>query len=114
MVTLAHQLDDARLLGDVKGFLNHIYASQQDDGWFGPDPFNSSLPRLLWPRYLAMLGLIQYAEADPSEFKPITDLIHAFWPVAVDMFAKGDLGNDSLGEQYAYTQVRWEEVGSPA
>lgn len=33
-------------------------------------------------------------------------------PYAAEKFASGDLGDPSLGEQYGYQQVRWEEVGA--
>ena len=57
-VALAHQLQNDTLLGYTESFLNHILASRHPSGDFGPGPFNTSLPTLLWPRYLIMLGLI--------------------------------------------------------
>ncbi|KZT04944.1 uncharacterized protein LAESUDRAFT_715247 [Laetiporus sulphureus 93-53] len=109
-VALAHQLQNDTLLGYVRSFLDYVYASQEESGNFGPPPFNTSLPVLLWPRYMVMLGLIQYAEADPSEFTNITNLLHNFVPYAAERFASGDLGTADQGDQYAYQQVRWEEV----
>jgi hypothetical protein len=106
MITLAFQSGDTRLQADVKAFLNKVIASRKSDGWFGPEAFNSKLPRLLWPRWLALLGLVQYAEADSTQFKPITDLMHAFWPLVQSMYASNQLGNASLDESYAYTQAR--------
>ena len=57
-VALAHQLQNDTLLGYTETFLNHVLASRHPSGDFGPGPFNASLPTLLWPRYLIMLGLI--------------------------------------------------------
>lgn len=109
-VALAHQLEDETLLRYVKTFLEHVYASQEPSGYFGPHPFNTSLPTLLWPRYLTMLGLIQYAEADGNERKTICDLIHAFVPYAAEKFANNDVGDPALGGQYGFQHVRWEEL----
>ncbi|EED81549.1 predicted protein [Postia placenta Mad-698-R] len=111
-VALAYQTQNETLREYTKTFLDYVYASQESSGYFGPYPFDSSLPTLLWPRYMTMLGLIQYAEADASETSKISDLLHAFVPYAAEKFASGDLGDPSLGEQYGYQQVRWEEVGA--
>ncbi|PCH35389.1 hypothetical protein WOLCODRAFT_139880 [Wolfiporia cocos MD-104 SS10] len=109
-VALAHQLEDPVLLNHTKSFLDYVYASQEPSGYFGPYPFDSSLPTLLWPRYMTMLGLIQYAEADPSEATKISDLLHDFATYATEKFASGNLGTAAEGEQYTYQQVRWEEL----
>jgi len=60
MVSLAFQLEDERLLGQVKSFLDWTLDHQGKDGWIGPEPFvaNATVPRLVWPRYLMLLGLI--------------------------------------------------------
>ena len=60
MVALAFQLEDSRLIGQVKDFLDWTLENQGDDGWIGPEPFvaNATIPRLTWPRYLVLLGLI--------------------------------------------------------
>jgi len=60
MVALAFQLEDPKLLDQVRTFLDWTLDHQQDDGWIGPelpDP-DSPTPRLVWPRYLILLGLI--------------------------------------------------------
>lgn len=106
MIALAFQSGDSRLQADVKKFLDKVIASRKSDGWFGPETFNSALPRVLWPRWLALLGLIQYAEADPTQFKAITDLFHAFWPLVQKMYDNNQLGNGAGNESYAYTQAR--------
>lgn len=60
MVSLAFQLQDPRLLGQVREFLDWTLAHQGADGWIGPESFvaNATTPRLVWPRYLVLLGLI--------------------------------------------------------
>jgi hypothetical protein len=59
MVALAFQLQDQRLIGQVRQWLDYVLEHQQSDGWFGPDvASNGTVPRLVWPRYLALLGLI--------------------------------------------------------
>ncbi|KAJ3711734.1 hypothetical protein C8R42DRAFT_334064 [Lentinula raphanica] len=112
MVALAFQLQDARLIGQVKTFLDWTLDHQQDDGWLGPEPFvtNASEPRLIWPRYLLLLGLVQYAEADPTQTERIVDAMHKFVPAVHDIFANNTQGDPSLGFQYDYQYVRWEEM----
>jgi hypothetical protein len=60
MVSLAFQLNDQRLIGQVRSFLDWTLDHQGEDGWLGPEPFvpNATIPRLVWPRYLLLLGLI--------------------------------------------------------
>lgn len=63
VVTLAFQLKDSRLMSQAKRFLDYMIEHQETDGWFGPHAFNltdavADAPPLLWPRYLAMLGLV--------------------------------------------------------
>ncbi|KAL8283674.1 hypothetical protein RQP46_005469 [Phenoliferia psychrophenolica] len=74
IVPLAFQLDDAKLKKQVKAFLDYMLDHQQADGWLGPD--GPDRPRLIWPRYLALFGLMQYAEADPSETTRIVAAMH--------------------------------------
>ncbi|TFY63122.1 hypothetical protein EVJ58_g3436 [Rhodofomes roseus] len=109
-VGLAYQLQNETLLNYTQTFLDYVLDSQESSGNFGPPPFNTSLPVLLWPRYMIMLGLIQHAEADPSQATAINDLMHNFVSYAAERFAAGDLGTEDLGEQYGYQQVRWEEL----
>ncbi|TFY52235.1 hypothetical protein EVJ58_g10129 [Rhodofomes roseus] len=109
-VALAYQLRNDTLIGYTENFLDHVLASRHPSGNFGPDPFNTSLPVLLWPRYLVMLGLIQHAEADPARKQEICDLMHAFVPYATKRFADGDIGDEDLGGQYGFQVVRWEEL----
>ncbi len=60
MVSLAFQLNDQRLIGQVRSFLDWTLDHQGNDGWIGPEAFvpNATIPRLVWPRYLILLGLI--------------------------------------------------------
>ncbi|EPS93631.1 hypothetical protein FOMPIDRAFT_1063456 [Fomitopsis schrenkii] len=108
-VALAHQVQNETLLNYTQTFLNYVLNSQDSSGNFGPGPFDTSLPILLWPRYMIMLGLIQHAEADPTQAPAINDVLHNFAVYAAERFAAGDLGSPDLGEQYGYQQVRWEE-----
>ena len=53
MVSLAFLLEDQRLIGQVREFLDWTLDHQGEDGWLGPEPFvpNATIPRLPWPRY---------------------------------------------------------------
>ncbi|KAF8827372.1 hypothetical protein HHX47_DHR4000065 [Lentinula edodes] len=112
MVALAFQLQDDRLIDQVQKFLDWTLDNQQDDGWLGPEPFvdNASEPRLVWPRYLLLLGLVQYAEADPTQTGRIVNAMHKFTAAVHDIFANNTQGDPSLGFQYDYQYVRWEEM----
>ncbi|KAJ7196912.1 hypothetical protein C8J57DRAFT_1419137 [Mycena rebaudengoi] len=112
MVSLAFQLEDQRLIGQLREFLDWTLDHQQSDGWLGPEPFvaNATIPRLVWPRYLILMGLIQYAEADPTQAPRIKDAMHKFVALANTIWKTNQQGNPSLGFQFDYQHVRWEEL----
>uniref|UniRef100_A0A0W0FV11 Duf1680 domain containing protein n=2 Tax=Moniliophthora roreri TaxID=221103 RepID=A0A0W0FV11_MONRR len=111
-ISLAFQLNDERLISQVRTFLDWTLQNQQEDGWIGPevlDP-NSTTPRLTWPRYLVLLGLIQYAEADPTQTDRIVDAMHRFVSLVHDIWKDNKQGGPELGFQFDYQYVRWEEM----
>ncbi|KAJ7583639.1 hypothetical protein C8J56DRAFT_954591 [Mycena floridula] len=112
MVAMAFQLGDARLIGEVHDFLNWTLSNQGSDGWLGPEPFvaNATIPRLVWPRYLLLLGMVQYAEADPTQTERIVDAFHRFAALAHTIWATNSEGDESQGFQFGYQFVRWEEL----
>ncbi|KAJ7033743.1 hypothetical protein C8F04DRAFT_1104026 [Mycena alexandri] len=112
MVSLAFQLQDQRIMGQVRDFLDWTLDHQGEDGWIGPEPLvaNATLPRLLWPRYLVLMGLIQYAEADPTQTTRILDAMHSFLSLVHTVFQTNQQGDPSLGFQFDYQYVRWEEL----
>ncbi|KAF8157818.1 hypothetical protein B0H34DRAFT_430303 [Crassisporium funariophilum] len=112
MVSLAFQLEDKRLLGQVRSFLDWTLDHQGVDGWIGPESFvaNATIPRIVWPRYLVLLGLIQYAEADASQTERILDSMHKFLSLVNTIWKTGQQGQPSQGFQFDYQFVRWEEI----
>ncbi|KAJ7126117.1 hypothetical protein C8R44DRAFT_781093 [Mycena epipterygia] len=112
MVSLAFQLQDQRLMGQVSDFLDWTLDHLGDDGWIGPEPFvaNATIPRIVWPRYLVLMGLIQYAEADPTQAPRILDAMHNFMSLANTIWKNNQQGDPSLGFQFDYQFVRWEEL----
>ncbi|KAG6840455.1 hypothetical protein H0H93_004645, partial [Arthromyces matolae] len=52
----------------------------------------------------------QYAEADPSEADRIVDAIHRFVALANTLWKTDQQGDPSMGFQFDYQYVRWEEV----
>ncbi|KAI0546805.1 duf1680 domain-containing protein [Xylaria curta] len=76
LVPLSFSLDDARLKSQVKAFMDYVLGHQQDDGWIGPE--TTPQTRGLWGRCYIMLGLMQYAQADPSETDRIVDAMHRY------------------------------------
>ncbi|KAK7462273.1 hypothetical protein VKT23_007874 [Stygiomarasmius scandens] len=112
MVALAFQLEDPKLLDQVRTFLDWTLDHQQDDGWIGPelpDP-DSPTPRLVWPRYLILLGLIQYAEADPTQTDRIVGAMHNFITLVNQIWTNNEEGSPQDGFQFDYQFVRWEEM----
>ncbi|KAL1745004.1 hypothetical protein HDZ31DRAFT_82266 [Schizophyllum fasciatum] len=110
-VALAYQLRDERLIGEVRDFVDHLLATQQDDGWLGPEAPNADgSPRLVFPRYLVLMGLTQYVEAEPSDAERVLDAIHKFADLAYDLWTNGTYGGPELGFQFEYQYVRWEEL----
>ncbi|KAL1705246.1 hypothetical protein EV121DRAFT_258782 [Schizophyllum commune] len=110
-VALAYQLQDEKLIGEVRDFVDHLLATQQDDGWLGPEQPNSNgSPRLVWPRYLILMGLTQYIEAEPSDATRVLDAIHKFTDLVYDIWNNGTYGGPNLGFQFEYQYVRWEEL----
>ncbi|PPQ76173.1 hypothetical protein CVT24_006599 [Panaeolus cyanescens] len=104
MVALAFQLGDEKLIGEVRSFLDWTLEHQGSDGWLGPEPFdaNATVPRLVWPRYLVLLGLIQYAEADPSQAPRIIDSMHKFATLCNTLWKTNQQGDRSMGFQFDY------------
>ncbi|CAL5874729.1 uncharacterized protein PFLUO_LOCUS9030 [Penicillium psychrofluorescens] len=83
IVPLAWSLDDARLKKDAKTFLDYTLDHQAEDGWLGPEKTRQT--RGLWARSLLCFGLVQYAEADPTETERIVDSMHKFVTLAHTM-----------------------------
>lgn len=110
-VALAYQLQDERLIGEVRDFVDHLLVTQQDDGWLGPEEPNSDgTPRLVWPRYLVLMGLTQYVEAEPSDADRVLDAMHKFIDLVYGIWKNGTYGGPELGFQFEYQYVRWEEL----
>ncbi|KAI5847402.1 hypothetical protein DFP73DRAFT_593246 [Morchella snyderi] len=118
IVPLAWSLDDARLKAQAKEFLDSVLDAQQEDGWLGPETAKGE--RGLWARALLLYGMIQYAEADPSETERIVAAMHRFVnlayamlkdnytglvPVSGDVFGAGNHGVTRAHE--LATQFQW-------
>ncbi|KAI2633742.1 hypothetical protein GGS26DRAFT_61096 [Hypomontagnella submonticulosa] len=76
LVPLAFSLDDSRLKSQVYYFMDYVLDHQQDDGWLGPETTPET--RSLWARCYFLLGLMQYAQADPSQADRIVDAMHRY------------------------------------
>lgn len=83
IVPLAFGLNDTRLKGQVKYYLDYVIDHQQSDGWLGFETTHQT--RGLWARCLLLLGLMQYAEADPTETERIVDAMHRYVELAHSM-----------------------------
>ncbi|KAI1415896.1 hypothetical protein F5Y13DRAFT_206837 [Hypoxylon sp. FL1857] len=90
LVPLAFGLGDERIRGQVKYYLDYILDHQQEDGWIGFEATRAT--RGLWARCLLLLGLIQYAEADPTETERIVDAMHRYVVLAHSMLKNNYTG----------------------
>ncbi|KAI1385008.1 uncharacterized protein F4822DRAFT_380349 [Hypoxylon trugodes] len=90
LVPLAFGLGDERIRGQVKYYLDYILDHQQEDGWIGWETTQAT--RGLWARCLVLLGLIQYAEADPNETERIVDAMHRYVVLAHSMLQNNYTG----------------------
>lgn len=52
----------------------------------------------------------QYAEADATQTERIVNAMHKFMTLVHTIWVSNDEGNPSMGFQFGYQYVRWEEV----
>lgn len=99
LVPLAFGLDDERLKEQVYSYMDYVLEHQQDDGWLGPEVDLST--RSLWARCYFLVGLMQYAQADPSQEDRIVDAIHRYIQIAHSMLKNNFTGLiEKEGEDY--------------
>ncbi|KAI0842957.1 hypothetical protein F5Y06DRAFT_77736 [Hypoxylon sp. FL0890] len=99
LVPLAFGLDDSRLKSQVYSYMNYVIEHQQDDGWLGPETDPST--RGLWARCYFLVGLMQYAQADPSQEDRIVDAMHRYIQLAHSMLQDNFTGLiEKPGEDY--------------
>ncbi|CZR56508.1 uncharacterized protein PAC_06397 [Phialocephala subalpina] len=90
LVPLAFGLGDTRIKSQVKYYLDYVLNHQQSDGWLGFETTRAT--RGLWARCLLLLGMIQYAEADPTETNRIVDAMHRYVILAHSMLQNNYTG----------------------
>ena len=61
-VPLAHLSQNARLLADLQGYVEHILATQEASGWLGP-PNSYTDGNGEWARWPVLAGLLHWREA---------------------------------------------------
>ncbi|KAH8824162.1 hypothetical protein DL96DRAFT_1613265 [Flagelloscypha sp. PMI_526] len=108
MVSLPYQINDARLKKQIEDFVDHLISTQQEDGWIGPEP--PAPGRLPWPRYLILLGLVQYVEVNPTDAPRVITAMHKFADLVYEIWSNDEQGHPEDGFQYYYQYVRWEEL----
>ncbi|KAI1321397.1 hypothetical protein F5Y16DRAFT_413728 [Xylariaceae sp. FL0255] len=90
IVPLAFSTGDQRIISQVRYYLDYLLDHQQEDGWLGFETTNAT--RGLWARNLLMLGLIQYAEADPTQTERIVDSLYRYITLAHSMLKNNYTG----------------------
>ncbi|KAI7971688.1 hypothetical protein EIK77_002689 [Talaromyces pinophilus] len=76
IVPLAYVLDDDELKKQANEFLDRTLKNQHADGWIGPE--HTKHGRGLWARCLVMMGMVNHALADPSQYDRIVDSLLRF------------------------------------
>ena len=90
LVPLAFGLGDERIQSQVKYYLDYVLDHQQQDGWLGFEQTRQT--RGVWARCLLLLGMIQYAEADPTQTERIVDAMHRYVVLAHSMLQNNYTG----------------------
>jgi hypothetical protein len=106
-VPLAHLSQNARLLADLQGFVEHILATQEASGWLGP-PNSYTDGNGEWARWPVLAGLLHWREATgDARLLPavLAHLRESYRRLSTD----GPLGGNWAGsrwEDYAYL-IEW-------
>ena len=102
MVPNAVLVNSSTLQAQTQQFLDFVIQHQDEDGWLGPEVFDSSKPRYLWGRYPFFFGAIQMVEADPSLATRVVPALHKFVSLANTMLHNGEGLED-------WARTRWED-----
>ena len=104
---LAHLSQNARLLADLQGYVEHILATQEASGWLGP-PNSYTDGNGEWARWPVLAGLLHWREATgDARLLPavLAHLRESYRRLSTD----GPLGGNWAGsrwEDYAYL-IEW-------
>ncbi|KAL4797549.1 hypothetical protein BDV19DRAFT_387352 [Aspergillus venezuelensis] len=90
IVSLAWTINDSRLNAQAKNFLDHVLDHQAEDGWLGPETTRQT--RGIWARSLLFMGLVQYAQVEPSKTERIVSVMHRFTILAHSMLKNNFTG----------------------
>lgn len=127
IVPLAFGLNDERLKGQARSFLDYVLANQAEDGWIGPE--KTPQTRGIWARCLVLQGMRAHAEAEPCRKSEIvsamirfTRLVHAMLKDDYRGYKahEGDVYDTgqfvlarphelSLSLQWLYEEVQWAD-----
>lgn len=122
MVPNAVLVNSSTLQEQTQYFLDFVIQNQADDGWLGPEVFDSSKPRYLWARYAIpsvsqmlsmkssrrssrypyMFGATQMMEYNTSLADYVVPALYKFVNLANSMLKNGE-GLEP------WTQTRWED-----
>ncbi|KAI9893079.1 MAG: hypothetical protein M1814_000626 [Vezdaea aestivalis] len=95
IVPLAYGLDDERLKGQVKWFVDYVVDHIPEDGWVGPPLPDGGHD--LWGRFPFMLGLTQLLEADPSYVSRVLPVMFRFQEIMNGMLHDNNRGYSGWG-----------------
>ncbi len=104
LVPLAFLLDDQRLLGKARRWVEHILGARHADGWLGPDRprrgGKATDRRDPWPVFVAMKALAQYQEATGDG--RVLDALLAACRCIADLLDRQPL--------FEWNRMRWPEL----
>ncbi|EFX06033.1 duf1680 domain containing protein [Grosmannia clavigera kw1407] len=122
LVPLAFSLEDddgntaaARIRTQVRQYLDYVLDHQQPDGWLGFETTHQT--RGLWARCLLLLGLMQYADADPAQTDRIVEAMHRYVVLAHSMLQDNYTGlivhDDDVFDTAGFGVARTHEMHIP-
>jgi hypothetical protein len=76
IVPLAYLVDDEELKKQANHFLDRTLRNQHADGWLGPEYTKHG--RGIWARCLVLMGMVNHALADPTQYERIIDAMLRF------------------------------------
>jgi hypothetical protein len=76
IVPLAYLLDHDTLKQQANHFLDYVLKHQYVDGWLGPE--DTKHTRGIWARCLVLMGLVNHAIADPTQYDRIVQAMLRF------------------------------------
>lgn len=110
---MAYLLEDQELIEEAQLWLDAIFASQREDGWFGPVVDNGHGGRDAWPNMLMLFALQHYYEytSDERVIDLMTDYFRYQLDVPENTFLKSYVENSRGGDNLYCVYWLYNQTG---